>query len=240
MVDISQLVGAEPLLVLAPHADDETIGCGGLIQQAVRAGVPVFIDFLTDGTRSHPHSVTHDRTRLAQLRRQEATQAAALLGIAASALRFWPEEDSCLLSDDAKSIERLRARLIETGARSVFVTWIDDPHCDHRAAFELATQSLVGLAPPPRLYGYPVWSWTLETMPRNPLEGRVMRLDITAELRRKQEALACHASQLGQVIHDDPAGFSLTAADLALFMQPHETFIAVASPALQALSRQLS
>ena len=231
VVDLARLVSAEPLLVLAPHADDETIGCGGLIQQARRAGLPVYIDVLTDGSRSHPRSKTHDRSRLARLRQREATQAAALLGVAEAALSFWPEEDSCLLPDDIALVERLRSRIVATGARSVFVSWVDDPHCDHKAAFALAVRAVAKLERPPRLFGYPVWSWTLESMPRHASEGEVVRLDIAADLARKREALACHASQLGQVIHDDPEGFSLTAADLALFMQPYETFIAVASAA---------
>ncbi len=229
-VTFHELAGDGPILVLAPHPDDETIGCGGLIQQAVRAGVAVFIDVLTDGSRSHPNSRSHGRAELAALRRAEAKAAVRRLGINATALRFWPEEDSRLPASGAAAdalAERLRHRLGETRARVVFVTWADDPHCDHKAAFALAEQSLTGLEHPPRLYAYPVWSWTVEAMPANPREGRVVRLDIAGELEGKREALSCHASQLGRVIRDDPVGFSLAERDLALFLQPFETFIAV-------------
>ena len=230
-VDFHEIAGDGPILVLAPHADDETIGCGGLIQQAVRAGVAVFIDVLTDGSRSHPNSKSHGRAALATLRQAEATAAARRLGVDAAALRFWPEEDSRLPASGAAGealVARLRQRLGETRARAVFVTWTDDPHCDHKAAFALAEQSLAGLEHPPRLYAYPVWSWTVESMPPNSREGPVLRLDIRSELALKREALACHASQLDQVIRDDPDGFSLAEGDLALFLQPWETFIAVA------------
>ena len=233
VVQLIDLIGHRPILILAPHADDETIGCGGLICQAVRAGIPVSIDILTDGSRSHTGSMEYDSTRLAALRQRETTAAAARLGVEAGAIHFWGEEDSRLEADGERAetlVAALRRRIVETGAGAVFVTWVDDPHCDHRAAFSLAVQSVSGLRDPPRLYGYPVWSWTIETAP-SLYEGIIGRLDIGAQLDTKRDALACHASQLGLVITDDPDGFSLSASDLALFLQPFETFIAVKDPA---------
>lgn len=40
----------DKLLIIAPHADDEVIGCGGLIQKVKNAGGKVFVIFLTNGT----------------------------------------------------------------------------------------------------------------------------------------------------------------------------------------------
>ena len=37
------------VLVFAPHPDDEALGCGGLIQQAVELGAEVRVIFQTDG-----------------------------------------------------------------------------------------------------------------------------------------------------------------------------------------------
>jgi LmbE family N-acetylglucosaminyl deacetylase len=231
LTSLEALIGNRPILILAPHADDETIGCGGLICQAVRAGIPVAIVFLTDGSRSHT-SKTFDRARLAALRQAEAVKAAAHLGVDADRLHFWAEEDSRLPADGETAdglAQALRRHIIETGAGAVFVTWNDDPHCDHKAAFSLALRSLAGLEAPPRLYAYPVWSWTIDT-PQSLYEDSVVRLAIGDDLDTKREALACHASQLGQVISDDPDGFSLSADDLELFVTPFETFIAVALP----------
>ncbi len=39
----------ERLLVYSPHPDDETLGCGGLMHKAKRAGAEVFVQFLTVG-----------------------------------------------------------------------------------------------------------------------------------------------------------------------------------------------
>ena len=38
-----------PVLVLAPHPDDEVFGCGGALVQAAKNGIPVRVVVLTDG-----------------------------------------------------------------------------------------------------------------------------------------------------------------------------------------------
>jgi LmbE family N-acetylglucosaminyl deacetylase len=39
----------ERILVFAPHPDDETLGCGGLLSKAKKAGAEVFVQFITVG-----------------------------------------------------------------------------------------------------------------------------------------------------------------------------------------------
>jgi LmbE family N-acetylglucosaminyl deacetylase len=51
------------------------------------------------------------------------------------------------------------------------------------------------------------------------------RLDITTFLPAKRAAIAAHASQYGGLITDDPAGFALPSALLAVFDTTYETFI---------------
>lgn len=46
--------GGQRLVVVAPHPDDEVLGCGGLIAAARAAGVPVLIIALTDGEQAYP------------------------------------------------------------------------------------------------------------------------------------------------------------------------------------------
>lgn len=45
MIDLSR----QTLLVIAPHPDDEVIGCGGLIKKIKNAGGRVYVQFLTNG-----------------------------------------------------------------------------------------------------------------------------------------------------------------------------------------------
>ena len=67
---------AGPLLVIAPHPDDETLGCGGLIIRERLAGRLVRIVFLTDGSQSHRDHPSLTPTALAKLRKAEAVAAA--------------------------------------------------------------------------------------------------------------------------------------------------------------------
>ncbi|MBR4189318.1 MAG: PIG-L family deacetylase [Kiritimatiellae bacterium] len=78
------------LLVLAPHPDDEALGAGGLIQEAVELGVPVKVCFLTMGdnnelafmfVRKHPVVMPGAVRRMGETRCAEAREAARRMGL---------------------------------------------------------------------------------------------------------------------------------------------------------------
>ena len=53
---LSDVLGEGGAVIVAPHPDDESLGCGALILEAVAARRPVRIVFLSDGAKSHPNS----------------------------------------------------------------------------------------------------------------------------------------------------------------------------------------
>jgi LmbE family N-acetylglucosaminyl deacetylase len=67
---------------VAPHPDDETLGCGGLISLLAQNGAAFYIVFVTDGSASHRNSTAWPTARLAAQREQEARNALVCLGIA--------------------------------------------------------------------------------------------------------------------------------------------------------------
>src|SRR5690349_1462027 len=69
-------------LVVAPHADDESLGCGGTIATMCARGLPVHVLFVSDSAGSHPNSRDYPEARLRELREQEAGDALAALGAA--------------------------------------------------------------------------------------------------------------------------------------------------------------
>ena len=77
-----------PFVVIAPHPDDESLACGGLIAEACRQGFRVRIIVVSDGAGSHPNSKAYPPDRLRSLREEEARRAGAELGVAPEEMLF--------------------------------------------------------------------------------------------------------------------------------------------------------
>jgi len=226
---LAAVTGGAALLVLAPHPDDETLGCGGLMAQAAAAGQSVHVLVLTDGTGSHPNSAAYPAPRLRRLREGESREAARVLGVGPDRVAFLGLRDT-RAPKAGPAAERaaaaIAAHVARCGARMVFSAWRYDPHGDHLACSILARRA-AALAGVP-LFEYPVWGWTLpgrRLLPADPISG--FRLDISAQVAAKRRAIACHRSQLGQVITDDPGGFTMAPGFVDVFTSPVETFVAV-------------
>lgn len=210
-------------LIIAPHPDDETLGCGGLIAQLCDAGIPPIVVIMTDGAASHPHSRTHPPHRLAALRRAEARSAARLLGLPEANLIHLGHPDANL-TEDSSMIEHVISLIRTHRCGVLFAPMVTDPHCDHSAAARIARSAATRTST--LLRYYPIWTWLLS--PDTRLDHSIpigWRLDISAETPIKQRAIAAHASQLGALITDSPTAFCLPPALLAIFARPFETFI---------------
>src|SRR5580658_3456598 len=94
--EIDTILGGERPLILAPHADDESLGCGGLIADCCEHGRPPCVVILTDGAASHPGSKQYPPERLRALRVEEARQALTTLGLASENLAFFDYPDTAL------------------------------------------------------------------------------------------------------------------------------------------------
>jgi LmbE family N-acetylglucosaminyl deacetylase len=225
--DLDAVLGAHPALILAPHADDESLGCGGMIAGACARGRPPLVAILTDGTGSHPGSTSHPPDRLRAVREQEAWAAVTILGLPPERLSFLRLRDTAAphagdVFEDA--VAHLTRRVQDGHCGAVLAPWRHDPHCDHLAAHLMACA--VTKRTGARHLSYPVWGWTLPA--DHPLPGepeRGMRLDISQWRDVKRRAIAAHRSQYSDLISDDPNGFRLPAALLSAFEQPFEVFL---------------
>lgn len=58
------VMGLGTTLIVAPHADDESLACGGVISLLRKYNQTVYILLLSDGTLSHPNSVEYPAEKL--------------------------------------------------------------------------------------------------------------------------------------------------------------------------------
>ncbi len=223
------VTGFGTTLIVAPHADDESLGCGGLIALLRKHRQPVFILLLSDGTLSHPNSAEYPAEKLRALREEEFTAATAILGVGTENLIFCRYKDrSVPAPPDAAfeaAVQQLAGVLHALKPQSIFVPWRRDPHPDHRAAFGLITAANQQGA---KIYEYPIWLEALGEAGDAPTNEEVMpfRLDISSVLPAKQAAITAHRSQTTRLISDDPGGFTLSKEMLKTFEVPYETFFA--------------
>ena len=216
---LSDLAPSGALAVIAPHPDDETLGCGGLLALAAREGRRAVVVLLTDGAASHPHSRLSPPATMARIRAGEIRRALTTLGHdAASLIAFGMPDGRLAQVDSASVVSRLAAVLDSRGVGAVFVTGPDDPHPDHRRAHALAAEA-AGAA------GATLWTYPVRAhaRPAPPYRGWV-RLPIDAVLPLKAAALRRHASQWPGGVPDDPGGFHLTDEDLAFHLSGEELY----------------
>lgn len=224
---VVDIVGQGGLVVVAPHPDDESLGCGGLIVEARLQGIEVRVIFVTDGAGSHPNSRRYPTQRLREVRESEALDAADALGLRRDAITFLRLPDRGVPRDGpvaAMALDAIVAAARDCNATAVCVTWEHDPHCDHAAAARLAAQAH------PRLGGahliqYPIWGWTLPPDTEVGAPPRGWRLDVSAHRVAKAAAIAAHVSQTTDLIDDDPDGFRLTQEMIERFARGPEIYL---------------
>jgi len=226
---ISSEVSRERALVVAPHQDDETLGCGGMIAMKRLAGIPVEVVFLTDGSASHPNCPNVPPRRMSQIRRQEAGRACALLGVERGHLRFMELPDGKLAELGQEEVERvaweLSRILAQTRPREVFAPHPRDCWPDHEAASRITRLALTNSGLNARLLFYPVWLWQNLRLrsARAVRMGAAFRLNISSVLPTKLAAVSQYESQVNPVCGRPGCG-CLPEGFLRHFSYPYETF----------------
>jgi len=176
-----------PMVVVAPHPDDETLGTGGLIAAQRARGVDVTVAAVTDGENAYP-----DFPGLGVLRRREQSDALDHLGINDDHVVHFELPDSDVASQEEKLVRQL-AELVSPQTHLI-APWRGDFHPDHQACGRAAEQ--VARETGATLTSYFFWTWHFGT-PALLQALPLRRFALSPELlRRKTEALRRHRSQL--------------------------------------------
>ena len=117
-------------LVVAAHADDEALGCGGTIHKLSRTGEEVHILFLADGESSRVEGSIVPKNKTI-LRKHMARQAAEILGARTPIFMDLPDNrlDQVGLLQITKTIEEV---ILEITPSTIFTHAQYDLNIDHR------------------------------------------------------------------------------------------------------------
>lgn len=141
------------LLVVAPHPDDEVLGSGGLLYEAMQHGREVLVLVVTDGEASHPGSARWRPDRLGSTRIAESRAALAELGLGEEQFVRLGLGDGQLVRQQA---EVSRAVVRHLNAHDVVVTpWRYDGHADHEIVANAVIDALQVL--PVQHIEVPIW-----------------------------------------------------------------------------------
>jgi LmbE family N-acetylglucosaminyl deacetylase len=161
-------VWGNKILVIAPHQDDEVIGCGGTLVKNVKAGKHMEIVFCT-----------HDTAE----RMQEAQKAAVIIGSKKNHFMQFPIRT---LSGNKDFYNNLALVINKVEPDVLFMPFLFDKHDDHRAI----TQAIIDIKKDINLnlviYSYAVWS---------PLNPNCL-FDISAHWELKKQAIECYKTQI--------------------------------------------
>ncbi len=170
------------IVCLAPHPDDEVIGCGGALAMHAARGDVVTVVHVTDGAGGAKDA--KDRERIRKLRRTESERALAVLGV--TNLRSLDFPDGALRPEGA-FVSGLAGLLETLKPDIVYAPSPLEHHPDHRATAHLLANALRGSALSPHVILYEV----------NQQQIGSYLLDITSLLGTKEKALRCFESQHG-------------------------------------------
>lgn len=229
-------------LVVAPHPDDESLGCGATIAARRAAGMAVRVVIVTDGRRSHgPDLVAAEE--LAALRAAEAVEACRQLGVDTADVVLLGWADGTVAGRLAELAEVLRAEAAAFGAEEVLVPCAGERHPDHRAVNE-AVRLLLRSRPAP---AWRALEYAVDLPPRaafgllvagsTALDGGragrrggrpVVAAAGEAALAAKRRAILAHRTQTTPLVAGTRPG--LGEHDVAKFLRPWEVFWPIDAP----------
>jgi N-acetylglucosamine malate deacetylase 1 len=172
------------VLIIAPHPDDESIGCGGSVCTHVKRGDSVAALFLTSGELG----LKQMRARQAkEIREAEALRACRVLGIQDADFLRLP--DWTMGEDISKAIAGVLPIIQRSKPGLIYLPHANEWHPDHRATLPIVRAVLSQLGSNPKLFGYEVWT---------PLTEYQHVQNITEFMPQKLRALRKHESQISQ------------------------------------------
>jgi len=142
-------------MIVAPHPDDEVIGCGGLIARLTADGHAPHVVILTGGEGSHRGCCEVSTAEIVEARRGLTSKASGILGVPTENIHELNYPDGGISAENPQTGE-LRRLIAEIQPQSVFVPHWGEGWPDHVRTAEIV-KSIV--SPDVEVWEYCVWMW---------------------------------------------------------------------------------
>lgn len=173
------------VVIIAPHPDDEAIGCGGLIQALVERGALPHVIILTGGEGSHRGCCDITAEDLIAGRHGLTLKASETMGLPVANIHCLHYPDGGVALEHPET-ERLTALLKELKPDAVFVPHRGEGWNDHLQAAEITKHLLKGQKV--SIYEYCVWMWYYNVWCLDFKQARLLRMS-RARHRCKLQAI---------------------------------------------------
>jgi LmbE family N-acetylglucosaminyl deacetylase len=189
------------IAIVAPHPDDETLGCGGLIA-LMASQREIHVVFATDGSCSPVPDGAPANPALVATREVEAREAMACLGVPPERLHFLRLPDGRLANHETELQQKLEGALTPIAPATVLVPFRYDWHPDHLAAQRVTARAHAQGRVSGVLVEYFVYTQR-RLLPGGDIRtclapGNLWPVEIASVAARKREALECFRSQTTQ------------------------------------------
>lgn len=174
------------VLIVAPHPDDEVLGCSGLIQRLLKEGKRVDIVILSGGGKSHAGCCKIDESTLIESRRNLTRKAANILGLLLENLHFLDYPDGSI-AFDCPETERLKKLIDTLQPEAIFIPHKGEGWSDHLETGRIV-RALIGEMSGISLYEYCVWFWYYNVWNINRKDACILKMT-KEEYYRKNEAI---------------------------------------------------
>ena len=183
MYNALQIKNTDRLLIVAPHPDDETVGCGGLL---ARFGPQCDVLLLTDGRKGVPADGSKSESETALIRKAEFDATTAFFGVGLVFALALPDSR---LSEHAGAVSAFDLRPYDI----IFVPYRHERHPDHAAAYRIIKKLAKKQRAKAELLEYEVWS---------PIAAPNRFLDVSDVMEQKLEGIRLYASQTQELDYE--------------------------------------
>lgn len=214
---------AGPIVILAPHPDDESLGCGGLIATRAAEGRRVVVVVVTDGRALlRRFGIDRDPTELevSAMRKDETRRSVGILTRGKGEIVFLDVPNEELVAQQAAATQRVTALLAELKPAELYVTSPFEGHAEHIATHAIAKAACAASGACREVFEFIVTlkrGTDLASVPR-----RQVSVDVSAHAALERQALSQFRSHLDVISPKLPKPFEET---YERYLTPREPFM---------------